>query len=107
MKPSLLLSVGNNMEGGTNMGFIFDIFSLAVYIPFLQVDEEDISRNASELKRYSWFHALLNNPAYRQLIIYHQDVRHFIGRCNTNKLHRKRYNLKCERKLLKALHCAM
>ncbi len=95
------------MKGGTNMGFIFDIFSLDVYIPFLQVDEEDISRNASELKKYSWFHALLNDPVYRHLIIYHPDVRHVIGRCHTDKLHRKRYNLKCERKLLKDLRRAM
>lgn len=55
MKPFLLLSVGNNMEGGTNMGCIFNIFSLAVYIPFLQVDEEDISRNAAHLKKIAGF----------------------------------------------------
>lgn len=35
------------------MGFILDIFSLAVYIPFLQVNEEDISRNAVHLKERS------------------------------------------------------
>nr|MDF9459567.1 hypothetical protein [Bacillus pumilus] len=35
------------------MGFIFDIFSLAVYIPFLQVDEEDISRNARHISKNS------------------------------------------------------
>ncbi|GMG77871.1 hypothetical protein ShirakiTA10_08330 [Bacillus safensis] len=29
------------------MGFILDIFSLTMYIPFLQVDEEDISRKRS------------------------------------------------------------
>lgn len=81
MKPFLLLSVGNNMGGGTKMGFIFDIFSLAVYIPFLQVDEEDISRNAAHLKKFSWFHTLLNDPTFRNLIIYHPDVRQVIGRC--------------------------
>lgn len=43
------------MEGGTNMGCIFNIFSLAVYIPFLQVDEEDISRNAAHLKKIAGF----------------------------------------------------
>lgn len=94
------------MEGGTNMGFIFDIFSLAVFIPFLQVDEEDISRNAAHLKKHSWFHELLNDPAYRHLIIYHPNVRQVIGRCNTDKLHQKRYNLKCKRKVLKALRRA-
>ncbi|PRR91843.1 MULTISPECIES: hypothetical protein [unclassified Bacillus (in: firmicutes)] len=85
------------------MGFIFDIFSLAVYLPFLQVDEEDISRNAAHLKKYSWFQELLNDRAYRHLIIYHPNVRQVIGRCNTDKLHKKRYNLKYERKVLKAL----
>lgn len=47
------------------MGFILDIFSLAVYIPFLQVDEEDISRNAVHLKKYSWFQALLHDQTCR------------------------------------------
>nr|MDH3176229.1 hypothetical protein [Bacillus pumilus] len=88
------------------MGFILDIFSLAVYIPFLQVDEEDISRNAAHLKKHSRFHELLNDPTYRHLIIYHPDVRQVIGRCNTDKLHQKRYNLKCKRKVLKALRRA-
>lgn len=95
------------MGGGTKMGFIFDIFSLAVYISFLQVDEKDISRNAAHLKKFSWFHTLLNDPTFRNLIIYHPDVRQVIGRCNTDKLHHKRYNLKCERKVLKALRRAM
>lgn len=55
------------MEGGTNMGFILDIFSLAVYIPFLQVDEEDISRNAAHLKKHSRFHELLNDPNFTDI----------------------------------------
>ncbi|MDG3044238.1 hypothetical protein OE903_11030 [Bacillus sp. B6(2022)] len=37
------------------MGFILDIFNLALYIPFLQVDEEDISRNAAQLKNTAGF----------------------------------------------------
>ncbi|WP_272870247.1 hypothetical protein [Bacillus altitudinis] len=37
------------------MGFILDIFNLALYIPFLQVDEEDISRNATQLKNTAGF----------------------------------------------------
>ena len=37
------------------MGFILDIFSLTMYIPFLQVDEEDISRNAAHLKNIAGF----------------------------------------------------
>lgn len=95
------------MKGGDDMGFILDIFTLALYIPFLQVDEEDISRNAVHLKQYSWFQALLNEQTSRELIIYHQDVRHAIGRFKTEKLHKKRYNLRCERKLLQALRHAM
>lgn len=38
------------MKGASDMGFILDIFNLALYIPFLQVDEDDISRNAAQLK---------------------------------------------------------
>ncbi|KIL09818.1 hypothetical protein [Bacillus safensis] len=89
------------------MGFILDMFSLAVYIPFLQVDEEDISRNAVHLKKYSWFQALLHDQTCRELIIYDLGVRRLIGRFKTEKLHKKRYNLRCERKLLQALQRAM
>ena len=46
------------------MGFILDIFSLAVYIPFLQVDEEEISRNAAHLKNIAGFkHYYMNKLA--------------------------------------------
>ncbi|MEB2269467.1 hypothetical protein LAV33_04175 [Bacillus safensis] len=89
------------------MGFILDIFSFAVYIPFLQVDEEEISRNAAHLKKSSWFQALLHDQTCRDLIIYHPDVRRVIGKFKTDKLHKKQYNLRCERKLLKALQHAM
>lgn len=89
------------------MGFILDIFSLAVYIPFLKVDEEEISRNAAHLKTYSWFQALLHDQNCGELIIYDPDVRRVIGRFKTEKLHKKRYNLRCERKLLQALQRAM
>ncbi|KUF21987.1 MULTISPECIES: hypothetical protein [Bacillus] len=89
------------------MGFILDIFSLAVYIPFLKVDEEEISRNAAHLKKYSWFKALLHDQTCRELIIYDPGVRRLIGRFKTEKLHKKRYNLRCERKLLQALQRAM
>ncbi|MBS4745521.1 hypothetical protein B9G52_18200 [Bacillus safensis] len=89
------------------MGFILDIFSLTMYIPFLQVDEEDISRNAAHLKKYSWFQALLHDQTCRELIIYDPDVRRVIGRFKTEKLHKKRYNLRCERKLLQALQRAI
>ncbi|MGX9292162.1 hypothetical protein ACSLGF_13385 [Bacillus sp. A015] len=89
------------------MGFILDIFTLALYILFLQVDEEEISRNAAHLKKYSWFQALLNDQTCRELIIYDQDVRRVIGQLKTNKLHKKRYNLRCERKVQQALRRAM
>ncbi|WP_338594384.1 hypothetical protein [Bacillus safensis] len=89
------------------MGFILDIFSLAVYIPFLKVDEEEITRNAAHLKKYSWFQALLHDQTCRELIIYDPGVRRLIGRFKTEKLYKKRYNLRCERKLLQALQRAM
>ncbi|MEK5496402.1 hypothetical protein [Bacillus sp. FSL M8-0077] len=84
------------------MGFILDIFNLALYIPFLQVDEDDISRNAAQLKKYSWFQALLSDQTSRELIIYDQGVRR-----KTNKLHKKSYNIRCERKIQQAIHRAM
>lgn len=43
------------MKGASDMGFILDIFNLALYIPFLQVDEDDISRNAALLKNTAGF----------------------------------------------------
>lgn len=89
------------------MGFILDIFSLTMYIPFLQVDEEDISRNAAHLKKYYWFQTLLHDQTCRDLISYHPDVRRVIGKFKTKKLHKKQYNLGCERKLLQALQRAM
>lgn len=85
------------MKGASDMGFILDIFNLALYIPFLQVDEDDISRNAAQLKKYSWFQALLND----------QGVRRVIGQFKTSKLHKKPYNIRCERKVQQAIHRAM
>lgn len=95
------------MKGAGNMGFILDIFILALYIPFLQVDEDDISRNAAQLKKYSWFQALLNDQTSRELIIYDQGVRRVIGQFKTSKLHKKPYNIRCERKVQQAIHRAM
>lgn len=89
------------------MGLILDLFNLAVYIPFLQVDEEDTSRNATHLKKYSWFQDLLSDQRCRELIILYADVRHVIGQFKTNQLHKKRYNIKCEKKLHQALRRAM
>lgn len=85
------------------MRLILDLFNLAVYIPFLQVDEDDISKNATHLKKYSWFQDLLSDQRCRELIILHADVRHVIDQFKTNKLHKKRYNIKCEKKLHQAL----
>ncbi|MGE6630753.1 hypothetical protein [Bacillus sp. NPDC077027] len=106
MKPFIISSVTNNrkyMKGVDKMGFILDMLSLVMYMPFLQVDEEDISRNAKHLKKYVWFQNLLNNKHNRELIIHHKDVRQVIGKFNIEKLHKKHYNTKCERKLNKVL----
>ncbi|MFJ5964001.1 hypothetical protein [Bacillus sp. NPDC093026] len=85
------------------MGLILDMLTFAVYLPFLQVDEEDRSRNAKHLKKYIWFQDLLSHKEYRNLIIHHKDVRQVIGRFKTDKLDKKHYNTKCERELNKAL----
>ncbi|OLP63371.1 hypothetical protein BACPU_33000 [Bacillus pumilus] len=89
------------------MGIILDIFYLAIYKTFLQVDEDDISRNVTHLKKYTWFRDLLNDQKCKEIIIYDSDVRHVIGQFKTGKLHKRRYNIRCERKLHQALFSAM
>ncbi|MFS0655094.1 hypothetical protein [Bacillus sp. 179-C3.3 HS] len=89
------------------MGIILDVFLLAMYIPFLQVDEDDISRNINRLKKDSWFQELLHDQKCKELIVYNSDVRNVIGKFKTDRLHNMRYNIRCERKLHQALFRAM
>ncbi len=85
------------------MEIILDLLNLAVYIPFLRVDEEDIGRNIQQLKRHQWFQDYLNDEQYRKLIIYNKDVRQTIGKFKTSKLSRDAYNIKCQKRLSKVL----
>ncbi|GED18085.1 hypothetical protein [Aneurinibacillus migulanus] len=85
------------------MGIILDLLNLAVYIPFLKVDEEDIGRNLKHLKKYQWFQSYLNDEKYRELIIYNKDVRQAIGKFKSNKLEKDSYNIKCQKRLHKVL----
>ena len=61
------------------MSFILDLLNLAVYLPFLKPDEEDISRNITTLKRYEWFKGYYQNEQYAQLIIHNNKVRKMLG----------------------------
>ncbi|ERI10022.1 hypothetical protein, partial [Aneurinibacillus aneurinilyticus] len=68
--------------------------NLAIYIPFLKVDEEDIGRNLKHLNKYQWFQNYLNDEKYRELIIHNKDVRRVIGKFNSDKLEKDSYNMK-------------
>ncbi|GGB49239.1 hypothetical protein GCM10011409_28550 [Lentibacillus populi] len=81
------------------MGLIFDLLNLAVYVPFLKVNEEDIGRNLTHLKKHQWFQNYLNDEKYRELIIYNKNVRQTIGKFKT----KNSYNIRCEKKLHKVL----
>lgn len=85
------------------MGIILDLLNLAVYIPFLKVDEEDIGRNLKHLKKYQWFQNYLNDEKYRELIIHNKDVRQVIGKFKSDKLEKDSYNMKCQKRLHKML----
>ncbi len=77
--------------------------NLAIYIPFLKVDEEDIGRNLKHLNKYQWFQNYLNDEKYRELIIHNKDVRRVIGKFNSDKLEKDSYNMKCQKRLHKML----
>ncbi|MEZ2717817.1 hypothetical protein C2I17_07045 [Niallia circulans] len=85
------------------MGILLDLLNLAVYIPFLKVDEEDVCRNVKHLKKHQWFQNYLNVEEYRGLIIHDKDVRQCIGKFKSSKLHNHSYQNKCQEKLYKAL----
>ncbi len=85
------------------MGILLDLLNLAVYTPFLNVDEEDIGRNMKYLKKYHWFRSYLEDEKYREIIIHHKEVRQCIGKFNRDQLHKSSYQKKCQRKLYKVL----
>ncbi|HLS07073.1 MAG TPA: hypothetical protein VK079_03890 [Bacillota bacterium] len=74
--------------------------NLGLFIPSLtQVDEDDIRKNLQQLKKYTWFQNLLNNEAYKQLIVHDRDTRKFIGKLNLHKLAKKPFQIKYQQKL--------
>ncbi|MED4732419.1 hypothetical protein P9597_30930 [Aneurinibacillus migulanus] len=77
--------------------------NLAIDIPFLKVDEEDIGRNLKHLNKYQWFQNYLNDEKYRELIIHNKDVRQVIGKFKSDKLEKDSYNMKCQKRLHKML----
>lgn len=85
------------------MGILLDLFNLAVYLPFLKVDEEDIGRNIKHLKQHQWFQNYLSDEKFRELIVHHKDVRQCIGKFNSKKLKKQSYQKKYRKKLHKVL----
>ncbi|KLV25935.1 hypothetical protein CHH55_04670 [Niallia circulans] len=85
------------------MGILLDLLNLAVYIPFLKVDEEEVCRNVKHLKKHQWFRNYLNDEECRGLIIHDKDVRQCIGKFNSSKLYKHSYQKKCQEKLHKVL----
>lgn len=74
--------------------------NLGLFIPSLvQVDEDDITKNLQQLKKYTWFKSLLNNEAYKQLIVHDHDTRIFIGKLNHHKLAKEPFQIKYQQKL--------
>ncbi|KAB8139193.1 hypothetical protein F9U64_02050 [Gracilibacillus oryzae] len=88
------------------MSIILDLFSLAAYLPFLAVDEEDIARNIKQLKKHQWFQECLSDSKYRRLIIHNQEVRQAIGKLKSNKIGKESYNEKCQKKIRNILQNA-
>lgn len=81
------------------MSLFLDLLNLAVYLPFLKPDEEDISRNLNELKKHQWFKDYYQDERYLNLIIHDSKVRKVIGRFNTNKIKNPSYPMYCQNKL--------
>jgi|SRR5699024_1573993 len=76
---------------------IVNWFAIAPLFP--RVDEEDIGKNISDLKKRQWFRNLLGNEEYRELIIHDNDVRRTIGKFNNDKLDKKFFKTKYQKKL--------
>jgi len=85
------------------MGILLDILNLSVYLPFLKPDENDIVRNIKHLKEKQWFNKFLKDPVFKELIIHNEKIRQTIGRFKTSKLRQDSYNIRCEKRLRRAL----
>ncbi|GIP63171.1 hypothetical protein J32TS6_17260 [Virgibacillus pantothenticus] len=86
-----------------NVWIFLDLLNIAVYIPFLKVDEEDICKNIKILRRQSWFQNYLHDEQYQKLIVSNKHVRQVIGKFKIDKLHKQAYMIKCQNRLHKAL----
>lgn len=68
-----------------------------------EVNEEEIEKNISYLKRYEWFNDYLSNNTYHALIEKNIDVRFVIGKCNINKMNKPKYRLFVQNRINRAL----
>lgn len=82
---------------------MLDFFSILLFASFMKVDEEDIGNSIRSLKKESWFQQFLTNDKFRDLIVYDEEIRTFIGKCNPNHLNKNRYANAFRRKLHKLL----
>ena len=74
--------------------------NLGLYLPFLlSVDEEDIGKNVSRLKKHKWFQELLSDKGFKQLIIHDKDVRKVIGKFNDKKIGKEFFQNRYRKKL--------
>ena len=85
------------------MILILDLLNIAIYLPFLKPDEEDISRNITKLKRYEWFKGYYQNEQYAQLIIHNKKVRKMLGSFNTKRIANPNYQSFYKKKVDKVL----
>jgi uncharacterized protein YktA (UPF0223 family) len=79
-------------------GFIV-FLNFGLFLPSLAVNEEDIGRNTNLLKKYKWFQELLNDKAYRKLIVHDNDVRKIIGKFNDKKIDKKCFQNRYQKRL--------
>ncbi|MCF3943034.1 hypothetical protein [Oceanobacillus alkalisoli] len=80
-------------------GFIL-FLNLGLYLPSLMsVDEEDIGKNVSRLKKHKWFQELLSDKGFKQLIIHDKDVRKVIGKFNDKKIDKEFFQNRYRKKL--------
>jgi|GEM_PF-4999842 len=68
-----------------------------------EVNEEEIEKNITYLKRYEWFNDYLSNNKYQALIEKNTDVRYVIGKCNVTKMKKHKYRLFVQKRINREL----
>lgn len=82
---------------GAVLIIVINVFAVGPLLS--KTNEEDIGKNIKHLKKYQWFQNLLRNEKYRDLIVHDNDVRNTIGKFNSDKLDRKSFKAKYQKKI--------